>query len=981
LAQVTVLRTLVSMDVRVLGPVEVGDEHGPVALGSPKERALLALLVVHANKVVSVDRLADELWDGSPPDQAVAAVRVYVSHLRKVLPEGRLVTRGSGYALLVDDAELDAARFEHRAAEGRTQLQAGDAPAAAATLRTALAEWRGTAFDGVQPTANVSAETSRLSEEHLGVLEDRIDADLRCGRHREVVGELTTLVGEHPLRERLWGQLIVALYRCGRQADALRAYQQARTKLVDELGVEPGAELRRIEAMVLAQDTSLDAPQSTTEVRHNLPASRTSFVGRERELVAVSEALNESRLVTLTGTGGVGKTRLAVETARSLTVRFPDGVWLVELSAVDNADVVPEAVARATGVQPRQGLSVTESVIDALRSRRLLLVLDNCEHLIDAVAEFVVALAVSGPAVHVLATSREGLDVDGERIIAVHPLRATGRESDAVRLFAERGRDAGVSLSAVDGDVTVELCRRLDGIPLAIELAAARLRAMTPTEILARIDQRFHLLSGGRRGSVNRHQTLRRTLDWSHDLLEEEERVVFRRLAVFVGEFDLAAAEAVCADDDLSAVDVIDVLVRLVDKSLLDTEPGVVGMGYRLLETTRDYAAERLAESGEADGVQRRHAAYYSSLMSEIGPGMRGRDQVAFEHQFRAVFDNLRAAVAWAIENEEVDIALRALAPVTDAIGGPFSRTLGTWAEAAVNLPGAAAHSLFPILLAFTGWSVLQRDEIEESAERAHRARRLADARDPAVLCRTLQHTINVVSSVGRIDEFVAAAAEWVDAARADGNDWSLANALCASTSARTMGWTDGDPAPWAEESLIVARRLGNPGMLVISLCCAGQAAAMTGQTEEGERLLAEGLELAASIGSAYGECLARNILALLRLGAGDARAALQMALRGAELGRFTDRFWFATHVGCIALGLVAMGDDEAAAVLRGGSAMTSIVVQSADKFGVYATLDELPVRLGTDRYQAFATQGESMDEDALLAFAHAAVERALGAQ
>jgi len=971
------------MEVRVLGPLEVVVDSVPVALGSPKERALFALLVVQANKVVSLDRLADELWDGSPPDQAVAAVRVYVSHLRKVLPDGRLLTKGSGYELLVDDDELDAARFEHRAAGGRTQLEGGEASTAAATLRAALGEWRGTAFDGVQPTAAVSAETSRLAEERLAVLEDRIDADLQTGRHREVVGELTTMVGEHPLRERLWCLLIVALYRCGRQADALRAYQQARTKLVEELGIEPGAELRRIEAMVLTQDTALDAPGAQTpKPRHNLPAATTSFVGRARELGVIRDALGKCRLVTLTGTGGVGKTRLALEVASGLASEFNDGTWFVELGNIADADAVPEAVAAAVGIDARQGMTVTESLVDALRLRRVLLVIDNCEHVLDAVASLVHEIEIRCPQVSVIATSREGLDLEGERLIATSSLPVEGPESDAVRLFAERAQSAGVTLdiNGADADPVLELVRRLDGIPLAIELAAARLRSMALADILARLDQRFRLLGAGRRGAVNRHQTLRRTLDWSHDLLDDVERAVFRRLAVFAGGFDVTAAEAVCETAEIDGAEVLDVMSRLVDKSLVIADVVTGTTRYRLLETTRDYATDQLVDAGEADRARHLHAEHYVSLLEQCGRGLRTRDELAWSRRLTIEFDNMRAAVMWAVETEDAALAVRALGELP-MLGLYNQHAIGSWAEAVADLPGASSEDRYPVVLAFSAWSALQHNDvavavaqIEESATRA---------RECAVEVRAfaMHHLTTTFISLGMVAKFGAVGAEWLIAARAAGDEWAILNATCAVLAARLWHWAEGDPLELIDDIVPRSRALGCPTNLANTFALAAACECVFGDPDSADRLFAEAREYAVQSGSSFTNGLVLTIWASFRLFANDYEACARLTLDCADMQRWNDRFMFLNAVGCLAAMLVACDADEDAAVLAEPTEIwRALAISTPDSgFGsLYQALADLPARLGTEKYAALAAKGVAMDDDELLAFAHAAVERAL---
>ena len=388
----------------------------------------------------------------------------------------------------------------------------------------------------------------------------------------------------------------------------------------------------------------------------NLPLQTTGFVGRERELIDVASALDDA-VVTLTGVGGVGKTRLATQVAADVLPRYRDGAWLCELAPVGEPEAIAEAIAAALGVQPRMGQALDETVLDFLRSKELLLLLDNCEHLLDSVARLVDRVVHTAARVTVLATSREGLAVSGERMVALPSL---GIEGEAVSLFVERAADAraGFALTPENATAIAQICARLDGIPLAIELAAARVQAMTPAEIAARLDDQFRLLSSGRRTAVERHQTLRRAIDWSYDLLSDDERRVLQRLSVFAGGCTLDAAEAVAADDDIDALDVLEHLATLVRRSLVVADQLGEQTRYRLLETIRQYAQDRLEESGETDAVGRRHATHYSSLAEEAGPHLRAADQLAWIARLAPEIDNLRVALAWSLDHDDLDLAL-----------------------------------------------------------------------------------------------------------------------------------------------------------------------------------------------------------------------------------------------------------------------------------------------------------------------------------
>jgi predicted ATPase/DNA-binding SARP family transcriptional activator len=597
----------------ILGPVQVVRDGRVLGLGGPKRRAVLALLLVAGGQVVPAERLAEDLWGGRPPPGAAGTLRAHVSRLRTLLsPDAVLVAQGGGYALA--PGQLDAARFERLAGAGREALEGGKAAAAAIHFSEALGLWRGRALADVADVEPLAREAARLEELRLLVVEGRVEADLALGRHAEVTGELEGLVAEYPVRERLWRLLVLALYRSGRQADALAAYRRAREMLAEELGIEPGRELQALEQAVLRQEVPAPPPMA----RHNLPVRLTSFLGRERELAALERLVREGRLVTLTGAGGAGKTRLALEFAAVAVERFGDGVWLAGLSGLADPRLVGSVVADALGLRQSGEVPVTEALCSRLRSAELLLVLDNCEHLLGGCAELAVALLGSCPRLRVLATSREVLGVPGEAVYAVSPLPVPPESSDAgalarapaVRLFLERGRTARAAAAPVE--IVAGICRELDGLPLAIELAAARTTVLSAEEIAVRLADKFRFLADRRPMADPRHRTLKTAIGWSYDLLSADERRVFLKLSVFAGGFTLAAAAAVCCGgDEAVALDMVD---QLVSKSLLAAEPTGGGTRYRLLETIRQYGAEVLAESGETERARRRHAAEFLHL-------------------------------------------------------------------------------------------------------------------------------------------------------------------------------------------------------------------------------------------------------------------------------------------------------------------------------------------------------------------------------
>jgi predicted ATPase/DNA-binding SARP family transcriptional activator len=643
--------------IAVLGPLEVRDGDGaPVEVTGARLRTLLSLLALAGGGVTSTDRLVDGLWGEHPPAGAANALQALVSRLRRALPDAVIEAHPAGYRLVVGPDVVDVARFERLVARGRAAL-ADDPATAGATLREALALWRGPALLDAAGAGFAAAAVARLDELRLSAVEDRVEADLRLGRGAEVVTELAELVAAHPLRERLAGALMRALCAAGRPAEALTVFERARTVLADELGADPSPELAALHVSILRGD---QAPART-----NLRAGLTSFVGRDEDLARVGALVRDYRLTTLTGPGGSGKTRLSVEVAREHLARLPDGVWLVELAPVSDGADIPGAVLAVLGVRDHMlGGRAEGEPIDrlaaALGARRVLLVLDNCEHVVDAAAALADRLLGECPGLRILATSREPLGITGEALWPVEPLALPPADTDAplsyaaVRLLVDRAGAARPGLT-LDDDAAVRICRALDGMPLAIELAAARLRTMSATQLAARLDDRFRLLTGGSRVALPRHQTLRAVVDWSWDLLSAEERALWRRLAVFAGGATLAAVERVCG---IAPERVLDLLTALAEKSLVVTD----GERYWMLETIRAYGLARLAEAGERERLRQAHAAHFVELAESAEPGLRRHDQLVWLARLAAEHDNLTAAIRSAVAAGDEPTAVRMVA-------------------------------------------------------------------------------------------------------------------------------------------------------------------------------------------------------------------------------------------------------------------------------------------------------------------------------
>ncbi|MFE1308057.1 BTAD domain-containing putative transcriptional regulator [Streptomyces sp. NPDC058755] len=650
---------------RLLGPTQALRPDGtPVPVGGARLRALLSVLALRAGRTVPTDLLVDEVWGAEPPADATGALQALVGRLRRALGADAVASAEGGYRLAADPDDIDLGRFDRLTGEGLGALADGDPAKAAAVLDDALALWHGPALADLP---DHTADAARWETRRLDALRGRHTAALALGHAEQSLPELAALCDSHPLDEPLQALRLRALRDAGRPAQALAAYEDVRQLLADRLGSDPGAELRALHAELLTE-TEREPQPAPPAALGNLPARLTSFVGREADIAAIGADLAAARLVTLLGPGGAGKTRLSQEAAEAVRHTARDGVWLAELAPVDDPDAVPQAVltaigARETvlhgaGVEAMRAITDVDDPVDRLveycARRRMVLILDNCEHVVEAAARLAERLLARCPQLTVLATSREPLAVPGELVRPVEPLP----EPVALRLFAERGAAArpGFRLEE-DYEACAEICRRLDGLPLAIELAAARLRMLTPSQIAGRLDDRFRLLTSGSRTVLPRQQTLRAVVDWSWDLLDADERDVLCRLSLFAGGCDLAAAEGVCGPAALDA------LGSLVDKSLVVASPSADGgMRYRLLETVAEYAAERLDETGRRAEAERAHLTYYRELARTTDPLLRGGEQRAAIDRFQLEYENLRTALRHAValgdEQEALSLVL-----------------------------------------------------------------------------------------------------------------------------------------------------------------------------------------------------------------------------------------------------------------------------------------------------------------------------------
>jgi predicted ATPase/DNA-binding SARP family transcriptional activator len=826
----------------LLGPLEIERDGERLAVGGPRQRALLALLLLHANEVVSRERLIDGLWGDDPPETAANALQVAVHGLRRALGATRIETRGSGYLVRVEPGELDLDRFR-RLVERARGLDA----AAAEPLAEALALWRGEPLADLADASFARVEAERLRELRWAAVEQRIDADLAGGRHADLIAELEWLVADEPLRERLRCQLIVALYRAGRQADALEAYRDARRRLIEELGVEPGPELRGLEGAILRQDAALAAPTRVRAVKGNLPAAVAQLVGRQLEVAAVTGLLRQPdvRLVTLTGPGGTGKTRLALAAAHELGGGLTDGGVFVDLAPLDDPGDVVTAIAHALSVGETRGSSI-EGVKEALRERSLVLVLDNFERVVDA-APVVSELLAAAPGLHVLATSRSALRLYGEHEYPVPPLRVPSRDdrlkleslarNEAVSLFVTRARAVrhDFRLAPDNAAAVAEICVALDGLPLALELAAAQCRQLSPETLAERLGERLDVLTGGPRDRPVRQQTIRATIEWSYELLEASERELFAALGVFAGGFTLAAAAAVCG---AAAAEV----EALADRSLLQHEEPDGSRRFRMLETVRELALELLEADPAADDVRRRHTQHFAALAEEAGAALwdpvQGPDRALWLDRLELDYGNLRAALAWA-DREDGATQVRIAAALFDFwYNRSYFEEGRAWLERALA-HGGAATPLRAKALHSAGYLALAQGDFAACDALGEQSLELYRALDDR-------------EGIGRTVHLLAHSAAWQQ-------QYGRAMAL-------------------GEESLALARELGHARGIIVSL---GQAGALLGQGGDYGRaaaLLDEAQDLARRYGDETAQASLYETQSKLALARGEYDAAFTHA-------------------------------------------------------------------------------------------------------
>ena len=859
------------MEFGVLGPVEVRSRGRSIEIRRGIPRLLLSALVMRAGEAVSFDWLAEVVWEDDAPGNPANALQTHVSYLRRMLAQAAdtdgqpIVTRSGGYVLDVAPEHIDSVRFLRSVELARRQAEVATSHALSGALdeiEKAFALWRGDPFADAGGRLFVAGEVTRLTEARLSALESRIDFLLALGRHHEAVNELRSLVAEHPLRERFHEQLMVGLYRSGRQAEALRAYERARGVLRDELGLDPSPSLRKLERLTLEQTVELDwkpppdhvplptglrseAPVGSSDTdrirRGRLPAAMSPLLGRDEATSQVGDILRQARLVTLTGPGGVGKTSLAGEVARREAAAYP--VWFIDLDGVNYDDAVPLAVATPLGTATQPGRDPLGSIAEAFEDATCLFVIDTCEHVLAGAAKVVSGILSACAGVRILATSRRPLGVRGERVWPVVPLALPREgagageacEAPSVALFARRAAAARPDFAVNDSNVAdiATICVALDGLPLAIELAAAQVDTLSPRAIRERLGDRFALLVEGGRDASERQQTLRSTIEWSFNLLSVDERRLFVRLSVFAGPFGLDDAVALAGPDLPDCVRLLSGLVRQSMVSLVGEDR------YQLLDTPRAYGREILETEPDAQVLRERYARLYVDVATVAAEGIWSRNQPAFVTRLREALPNLRAAIDWSFDNDQEELAAR--------------------------IVGALA------------WFYMLEGMFVEGLEYLARAKSAEGNLSTASRARIAYGFGLLAAPLGRLEEAKASCEASVLLAKTGGETRSAADALAALSVAE---WALGhfeSAAAHQDEAIEMYATAGSPWRQADILVLRARTSVDQGDPAA-RQLLEEAIALARSIGDHHAAGMASAQLSQLALSEGDYADAARLA-------------------------------------------------------------------------------------------------------
>ena len=967
----------------VLGPVAFERRGIRSSLGGPKAQQVLAVLAANRGRSVSVDLLIDAVWGDEAPLSATATLQSHVSRLRAVLgPETAIARQAGGYMLDMPDGGLDAARFETLLQQSRQAAGADAVP----LLAEALGLWRGSAFGEHADLYPVRPEALRLDELRLVATEQWASASLECGDAASVVSELESLVERHPLRERFWVLLMLALHRTGRQAEALRRANELRRRLGEEVGLDVSTQVRELEQHILADDPSLRSPARVsspgTAVVARLLGS-TSFVGRDPEVGELVEALGNHSVVTVTGPGGVGKTRLALRSAAKVAGESAIDVTLVELATVRDLAGVARVIAHALDIQQRQYRTIDETIIEYLAPRRILLVLDNCEHLTDTVAPLVDRLRSSCPELRILATSRQPLGLAGEFVSVLMPLAlpssdaATCKDvqaSPAAQLFVARAQTAvpQFALSDENARAVAEICRRLEGLPLGVELAAARLRAMGVDALAERLAQRVQSLGQLQRSSDGRHRTLVDLVRWSYDLLEPTAQHVFAQLAVFAGGFDLDAVSAVCeVERDGNSADTVDVLADLVEQSMVILVDRRVPR-YRLLEPLREFALDRLTDDGRLLAAETRHLDFYLGLAERGAVGLDTPDEAVWSDRLDRNFENFRAAVLCAVRAGDADRALRVVAALRELGFRRVQYEVMAWAGAAVAIPGADAHPAYATGLAVCGYGHWVRGDLED-AIRLARAALDSGPGDESVSGLPERVLANAHFYLGDPDEALRWTDQLLRAARRARDPARLAHALYMRSVAQTSIGDTVRGAVLAGEARAAAESVGSGTALAQAGYALGLALEGTDQ-DEALGHLETAARFAADAGNRWIEAFALTEVHSLRARRGEHVAGLagfrEVVRTWYRGGDWANQWLSLRHVFGV---LVDLGAFEVAAVLYGAltaaGAAHALPSEPADAQRLDAIVVDLRSLLGNAYFVAAVRRGASMTDSEIVEY------------
>ena len=962
---------------RILGPVEMLDGDETVRLRSRRQRLMLTILLLEANHAVPADRLIEELWGDQLPDDPAGALRTQVSRLRRALPTGaQLVTELRGYRLTVETDDVDIWRFEHLLTDA--VHRAGDD--ALGLLDDALALWHVHPLDEFVDRPFAQIEQRRLGELHDAAREQRMALLLAAGRAPEAAAAAEALLADQPERERARAVLMEALYRLGRVTEALETFQSWRRAL-GERGLEPSPALRDVEMRIL-RHTVDPVPETAAADREPIPSTPvpravSSFIGRDTDLLGVADLLDIARLVTLWGPGGVGKTRLALEVAVAVTNRYRDGVHVCDLSVLTAGSDVARAIASSVGVHERSGRRLEAQLVDRLDGRRLLLILDNCEHVLHATASIAQHLVRSTSGVDVLATSRERLGVDGEHLWEVVPLDADRANSPAIELFVDRARATNPTFhpSVDDREVIADLCRRLDGLPLALELGAARIRGFSLRELLDTLDVRQDVLRGGA-GRPRRHRSLRAVIDWSYSLLTPVDQSVFNRLAVFRGAFSLDAARAVVSDGELDADNAELAVLALLDRALLAERAQEPTRRYLMLDTVRRYGIEHLERDGCFDRAAERHARWILDQTERAACGLAGPDEAAWATTIADSLDELRAAHCWLV-GHDLDGALRLTAALRPYALWRGHSEMFRWAEVTAAAASGTGSPLLAQALLAASTGAWQRGDLAG-------ARAVADAipaaGPPAHTRRAaLEASADVALLTGELDRAEAEFTEAYEMARAAGDAlqavWDIGSAAVAAS---YSGETE-RALHLAAAASDAAVECGSPSARAFAHFAAGEILARD-QPHAAETQLWQALEHAAVADSRFVAGLAEVALAASRSRQHDIAAALthcrSAIARWHRAGAWTP-LWVTIRTLIALLVRAAALEDATVLLAAAQSARTGAPSFGVDAATMQNSAEQLRSALGDDTFERYLASGRSMSEEEAQQFAVEALERA----